>query len=663
MITGPMVLMEAYKYQPLAHASDIRLLRLHAATQLGDPIQISIERHERLPAVARSRFGLDAAYRDARTEFERARNDLEADKTLQHCVKRDPVRSDTDAHHADLSEARSQVQIRYKVAKTEFEEQSAKYWARRQEEASAPDAPPLWSLSYEALSYAWGTDPTTDTISVLQAGSARSLEVRRNVAEMLRNLRRPRSDRQLWIDSIAINQADLLEKESQVKQMGVIYADASRVLIWLGPESDSEESVQNENDDNITQSALEPSIELIKRSWFHRRWVIQEVGLASEAIMVCGTKSIEFQEFVCRIERLQRLSETSSVAFIPTDKTVIERLRAMANLQLSCRGQFLPRRLLDLLLNFAAAKCSDDRDILYALNSLSMSPLSISYRVPTEDLYMSFAYSEVMQTPSILLSVAGAHPTSSKSLPSWTPDWRVTPIYEPYTNRNFDSAYRAKIKWNQIIMLDQMILTVMGKQMGKVALASTFHNLENWVKLYVSHSNELPHSENLSALDLLKVLTRSRGGLHRLSSNQHGILLKFLTRDPTINGRPAKFVQRFFGEIDEIMRGRTCFITDSGAIGMGPARIRVGDVLIQIPDSPGVTALRPVRVSSSIPSKYTSGPEPGLGNALVNVLRPSDGGSASAKYIVVGDCHVPRLVRGHIQPTLALEDLSPFNIV
>ncbi|OAG22602.1 hypothetical protein CC77DRAFT_741699 [Alternaria alternata] len=84
--------------------------------------------------------------------------------------------------------------------------------------------------------------------------------------------------------------------------------------------------------------------------------MLREVGLPSEAIAMCGAKSIEFQEFVRRVESLQRSSLAPSITFASDDKVVVERLRPMANLQLSNRGQSLLRSIMDLLFGFTAAR-------------------------------------------------------------------------------------------------------------------------------------------------------------------------------------------------------------------------------------------------------------------------------------------------------------------
>ena len=101
---------------------------------------------------------------------------------------------------------------------------------------------------------------------------------------------------------------------------------------------------------------LEPFLGHISLFWFHRRWMLREVGLPSEAIAMCGAKSIEFQEFVRRVESLQRSSLAPSMTFASDGKVVVERLRPMANLQLSYRGLSLLRSVMDLLLGFTAAR-------------------------------------------------------------------------------------------------------------------------------------------------------------------------------------------------------------------------------------------------------------------------------------------------------------------
>src|SRR5205809_6219808 len=84
------------------------------------------------------------------------------------------------------------------------------------------------SVPYEALSYTWGNEESPENIS-LDDGV---LSVTRNLADALFFLRRKNSTRTLWIDALCINQADLVEKGRQVRNMHRIYEHADQVVVW-----------------------------------------------------------------------------------------------------------------------------------------------------------------------------------------------------------------------------------------------------------------------------------------------------------------------------------------------------------------------------------------------------------------------------------------------
>ncbi|RYP64543.1 hypothetical protein DL769_006620 [Monosporascus sp. CRB-8-3] len=105
---------------------------------------------------------------------------------------------------------------------------------------------------YFALSYCWGTEDQDIPIQV----SGQVLHVSPGLVDAIRRLRElgTADDDSLpaiasslsgirveyvWIDRICINQDDIAERCSQVRAMGIIYSQAVRVLIWLGPDLDS----------------------------------------------------------------------------------------------------------------------------------------------------------------------------------------------------------------------------------------------------------------------------------------------------------------------------------------------------------------------------------------------------------------------------------------
>jgi hypothetical protein len=92
---------------------------------------------------------------------------------------------------------------------------------------------------YEAVSYAWdGQNPDKDhyitVVTYKNDHNPKKLQIPKNSAVALRNLRKKTADRMLWMDSICIDQSSIEGRNHQVQLMGDIYTRAQRVLIWLG---------------------------------------------------------------------------------------------------------------------------------------------------------------------------------------------------------------------------------------------------------------------------------------------------------------------------------------------------------------------------------------------------------------------------------------------
>lgn len=92
-------------------------------------------------------------------------------------------------------------------------------------------------VPYEALSYAWGSSSLTETLNLDEGGIASDdihMAITKNLKEALVALRLTEGPRHLWVDAVCIDQANVKERNHQVAQMGTIYANASRVVVWLG---------------------------------------------------------------------------------------------------------------------------------------------------------------------------------------------------------------------------------------------------------------------------------------------------------------------------------------------------------------------------------------------------------------------------------------------
>ncbi|KAJ5519533.1 hypothetical protein N7453_001955 [Penicillium expansum] len=146
----------------------------------------------------------------------------------------------------------------------------------RVEEATLSDT----SLSYEALSYVWGTFDMKKYISV----NGERFRVTSNLAEALRMLRQPDKEVTMWIDAVCVNQTDKLEKNTQIPLMGRIYKSAAKVVAFLGKHDETSLKLfnvlmQKEEIDLFDLYLLQSAKQsLLRREYWQRAWIVQEKG-------------------------------------------------------------------------------------------------------------------------------------------------------------------------------------------------------------------------------------------------------------------------------------------------------------------------------------------------------------------------------------------------
>ncbi|KAI9787650.1 MAG: hypothetical protein M1839_000181 [Geoglossum umbratile] len=169
---------------------------------------------------------------------------------------------------------------------------------------------------YEALSWCWGTAKQTSFINIRKDGRLYIKDVSPDLVAALKTLRHPRQDRYLWIDEVCVNQKNYPEKNHQVEMMSVIYGEAESVCIWLGEGDKSswmafkfirDEVLQLQNFDELCESERASSkwgalLDLMQRPWFSRRWVVQEIALAQDAMLYCGADRIPWKDFAVAVE-------------------------------------------------------------------------------------------------------------------------------------------------------------------------------------------------------------------------------------------------------------------------------------------------------------------------------------------------------------------------
>jgi hypothetical protein len=265
---------------------------------------------------------------------------------------------------------------------------------------------------YVALSYVWG-DPDMKW-PVFMNGVL--IFVTKNLHAALLQLRYcctiSQPFRPVWIDAICIDQGNLQEKNCQVPLMREIYETAAEVFVWLG---------ENENDDGkkafglidrwvtalkelrggdidgqsfneqwrynaskILAAVQDPFNEddwlavsrILRRPYWERIWTVQEVVVAHEVHLYCGTNVVPMNDLfeilpiwaslgTANFNNLLSLAQFRMVNLCP-----LHRVLRVTGIALNWRNRDKQMHFLTLLKLTSAHHSTDPRDKLYAVLGL-----------------------------------------------------------------------------------------------------------------------------------------------------------------------------------------------------------------------------------------------------------------------------------------------------
>ncbi|KAL8912033.1 MAG: hypothetical protein Q9171_002886 [Xanthocarpia ochracea] len=291
------------------------------------------------------------------------------------------------------------------------------------------------NLQYTALSYTWG-DPSDPANITLNDGH--NLPITRNLEAALRQFRSRIDPVRLWVDAICINQADKEEKNSQVRIMRSIYVLACRTWVWLGS-SDAESDramdiVQSFRLGDLTTNELrltsrkdwEGIGNLMRRSWWTRIWVIQEVLSSRRVHVWCGSRMIDFECFV----KLEEIRRDFAFRDIPTQPFANILSNWDLNQRIVLNGE---APLFEWMADTHKFSSTLRRDRIYALLGLSSeesrSAIVPDYTSRTSDSLLSTRATVhfLMQQKSLLPLQSGFYKKAEDlDLPSWVSDWSTS---------------------------------------------------------------------------------------------------------------------------------------------------------------------------------------------------------------------------------------------
>ncbi|KAF2717503.1 HET-domain-containing protein [Polychaeton citri CBS 116435] len=361
------------------------------------------------------------------------------------------------------------------------------------------------AAKYHALSYCWATEAGDASLCRILNIHGERLPVTRNLYEGLLRLRSRTRSRRLWVDAVCINQKDNDEKGRQVAIMADIYANANHVKVWLGEGHSQDEDLEAlrviecigqrrhdsggssaktisyhdfdtcalrellegdwESMDAVQLKDAIPSIvkltdkllPIAKRRYFSRRWMVQELRLASSITFCWGSCSCPASTFMS-MRMLFLLDDCAALLKTcghQTTESIYTRIHDTCwPFTEFCSWYFVEEMSgydgkIDLAAYLEATSglaCSDPRDRIYALLSLdSDCKLRPDYNVTAAEAFINFAKEivEAGQASTLLKNLVRyphRHPGDDGSvfdhpveglpfeqkiegLPSWVPDF------------------------------------------------------------------------------------------------------------------------------------------------------------------------------------------------------------------------------------------------
>ncbi|KAK5704676.1 hypothetical protein LTR17_021678 [Elasticomyces elasticus] len=311
---------------------------------------------------------------------------------------------------------------------------------------------------YHALSYAWGPihsdgSHLTEYVFIDDLGHRVTKHLNQGLKRIREHWRGSNKDstnprQALWCDALSIDQRNLVERSHQVALMGRIYASAQSSLVWLG-ESHRLYGLLSRNKTERRPTARESSIDMRRsgeqqwrasrddlslreigqaHTYFHRRWVVQELLLQDNREVFAGRNVLA----------LQTKEGPDDSALLPSPDAGAHETSSGTRYTLSLLKRIIDDELkhkpslLQNLIHHYLADCSDPRDRIYALLAVSYDDHGVrpDYRKSVEQVYTELAahYACSGWVTTVLGCASSCRPTdlptTSRNVPSWVPDWR-----------------------------------------------------------------------------------------------------------------------------------------------------------------------------------------------------------------------------------------------
>lgn len=465
--------------------------------------------------------------------------------------------------------------------------------------------------NYEALSYVWG--PANFTRKILISG--KPVYVTNHLYHAMKHLRQRDKPRSIWIDALCIDQNDPDDRARQVSQMRQIYESATRVVIWLGSspwclEDAFSRAKQRPTPIVYNYGTVRAVSKLLRRGWWQRVWVVQELVVAREVMVQCDSVSLPWDSFVQLVETCMRMP------WFRDRGTFVDEYHALKHYRETRLQDINPDYgLLSFVYAFRQKMASEPRDKIYAFLGLvrPQDPSAFSippdYKLSHTSLCHSFAVNCIRETQSlnILAYAQGLNPDflSVRGRRSWCPYWysntgarQPTPLWDggldtPATRYRWMHSFSASGRNSAAIwkLRENDALGARGLFLDSIIAVGT--TLDPSVLEYI---------DSYSRTSTTTSPTTSLRRHIRYKMNPKRVFSHWRTMVTGASGRPEEDIMKIFHQTltaglydhipdsvekaseyysvrDDICMHRTLFFTESGGFGVGPWNTRRGDKL------------------------------------------------------------------------------------
>lgn len=549
-------------------------------------------------------------------------------------------------------------------------------------------------LPYEAISYYWGNPNDTEEIIC----NGKTLSVTWRLRACLRQLRRPEKPMILWADAICIDQHNPRERGHQVMQMGTIYKEASQVLVWLGRGTDFDVGAAFDLVRSLDRAlaGLDPGDPLasdrlatflpntnreawmalkglLKHKWFRRIWVVQEVGLARRASVVCEKYRMSWRTLSTVCVHLAPNLVLLDREELPSPKLSVIPIYEMLLMDFKEERRCEKVRKV-LWRGWRSFKSTDPRDKIYALLGhpafeRACQKLSLETLVPIE--YAKDPFETFLEAAKRILDLDCnlkllsyvSHPeldeTDSENFISWVPRWDHRATEKSHFD-TYDSLYT-------VLPFSQMQFSTEARflRIDGTCFDSTEHVSQTFsTKLFLFRESHAEWATRILSDQFVSIWNMLKAKLyHHEEEDLFGILCDTMSAGgararyhmvPAATAEAERLEdlalymdsigiplcesdqrRRKFGNGGDLWRlrdttefcpGRSLFITRKGHVGLGPREMKPGDLVCLF-------------FSARVPF----------------ILRPKPERNG---YWLIGECYVNGIMQGEAQEMLDSGELK-----